>query len=74
MYHFTFIDEASTENETLSNEALSNETLNLEKQETVLENTIEQPENEKNIIKKTAHFLHRYLDQPNCVRIYISKN
>ena len=69
MYHFTFIDEASTENETLSNE-----TLNLEKQETEMEHTIEQPEIEKNIIQKTAHFLHRYLDQPNCVRIYISKN
>lgn len=64
MYHFTFIDEASTENELV----------NSEKQETVLENKIEQNENEKNIIKKTANFLHRYLDQPNCVRIYISKN
>lgn len=74
MYHFTFIDEASTGNENLSNETLSNETLSLEKQETDLKHTIEQPEIKKNIIKKTANFLHRYLDQPNCVRIYISKN
>lgn len=64
MYHFTFIDEASAENESF----------NTEKQETISKKTIEQAENEKNIIKKTAHFLHRYLDQPNCVRIYISKN
>ena len=64
MYHFTFIDEASTENELV----------NSEKQKTISESTLAQPENKKNIIKKTAHFLHRYLDQPNCVRIYISKN
>jgi hypothetical protein len=24
--------------------------------------------------RKTAAFLHKYIDQPNCVRIFISKN
>lgn len=69
MYHFTFIDEASIENEPDNIEITSSE-----KQEPVSENEIEKNKNEKNIIKKTAHFLHRYLDQPNCVRTYLSKN
>jgi len=28
----------------------------------------------QSLLQKTAHFLNKYLNQPNCVRIYISKN
>jgi 4-diphosphocytidyl-2C-methyl-D-erythritol kinase len=64
MYHFTFIDEASVENE--------QERSNSQEQEAAQVN--ENAEQENKIIQKTSEFLHRYLDQPNCVRIFISKN
>ncbi len=64
MYHFTFIDEASVENE--------QERSNSQEQEAAQVN--ENAEQKNKIIRKTSEFLHRYLDQPNCVRIFISKN
>lgn len=64
MYHFILIDEASAVNE--------NETK--EKQERITENMKDKSAQSKNIIRKTAGFLYRYLDQPNADRISISKN
>ena len=64
MYHFTIIDEASKENERLS--AQPQEIASLEVKE-------HEPGTKK-FIRSTALFLHRYLEQPNCIRIYISKN
>jgi hypothetical protein len=64
MYHFTLIDEASTQNEMIKTDL----------QEEQLNNTFEETAAKKNMIQKTAAFLYRYLDQPNCVRIFISKN
>ncbi len=64
MYHFTLIDEASTQNEMMKTDL----------QEEQLINTFEETTAKKNMIQKTAAFLYRYLDQPNCVRIFISKN
>jgi hypothetical protein len=64
MYHFTFIDEASIENE--------QESSNLQEKMITQEN--EKSDQKNTIIQKTSEFLHRYLDQPNCVRIFINKN
>jgi hypothetical protein len=64
MYHFTIIDEASKENERLS----------VQSQELTSQAEKEPVKGSTNIIRRSAHFLHRYLEQPNCVRIYISKN
>jgi hypothetical protein len=64
MYHFTFIDEASAENEQKSS--------NLQKK--ALEQANEKSDPKNSLIQKTSDFLHRYLDQPNCVRIFINKN
>lgn len=64
MYHFTFIDEASKHNENLS----------AQPQEITLQAEKEPAKGTTNIIIRSAHFLHRYLEQPNCIRIYISKN
>ncbi len=64
MYHFTFIDETSTE-------YLSTPS---EKQEREMTTSVKKSSTSQSILKKTAYFLHQYLDQPNCVRIFISKN
>ena len=64
MYHFTFIDEASHENE---------QDL-LQVQETAQHEQIENSQERNTLFQKTTEFLHRYLDQKNCVRIFISKN
>ncbi len=64
MYHFTFIDEASAENEQERSYL----------QENTLEQVNEKSDQKNTLIQKTSEFLHRYLDQPNCVRIFISKN
>ena len=64
MYHFTFIDEASLETETNPSES----------QEIELEKAIKKSSETKTFLKKTANFLQKVLDQPNCVRIFISKN
>jgi hypothetical protein len=64
MYHFTFIEETSLETEAKRSGTQENERI-----ETLTESTKSQ-----SLLKKTAYFLHKYLDQPNCVRIYISKN
>ena len=64
MYHFTLIDEASTENELLKTDL----------QEEQLITPVDETATKKNMIQKTAAFLYRYLDQPNCMRIFISKN
>jgi 4-diphosphocytidyl-2C-methyl-D-erythritol kinase len=64
MYHFTFIDEASIETENKLSET----------QEIELQAAAEEPVKSQNFLKKTAYLLHKYLDQPNCVRIFISKN
>ena len=64
MYHFTFIEETSAE---------------LEQDRVEMQENVFEPENmgseKKNtLVQKTSDFLHRYLDQPNCVRIFIKKN
>lgn len=64
MYHFTFIDEASPQTEQPGSVL----------QEKKLDTTEEQSKSKNNLFKKTANFLYHYLDQPNCVRIFISKN
>ena len=64
MYHFTIIDEASKENERLS--AQQQEITSLEVKE--------HQQGTKKFIRNTALFLHRYLEQTSCIRIYISKN
>ena len=64
MHHFIIIDEASPEIEPMRSEL----------QETTLEKGTEQGHFSKNILKSTAHFLHKYFDQSNCDRIFISKN
>lgn len=64
MYHFTLIDEASLDHE--PNSSLM--------QEKTLENTSNQSRATSNVLMKTAHLLQKYINQPNCVRIYINKN
>lgn len=64
MHHFIIIDEASPEVEPMCSEL----------QETTLEKEIKQVQNSRNLLRSTAHFLHKYFNQPNCVRIFISKN
>lgn len=64
MYHIIIIDEASAE--------IMQERSNL--QENTLEQANQKPEQKNKLIQKTSDFLHRYLDQPNCVRIFISKS
>ena len=64
MYHFTFYEETSLDTEVRASET----------QEKELTQTVQNVSKPENILRKTAYFLHKYLDQPNCVRIYISKN
>lgn len=64
MYHFILIDEASTEADQISSAA----------QKEVSRTALPQSEISQNLLKKTAKFLHQYIDQPNCCRIFISKN
>ncbi len=64
MYRFTFIDESSVKSE--PERSLSeNETSDHDNLEV---------KSSQSLLQKTAHFLNKYLNQPNCVRIYISKN
>jgi hypothetical protein len=65
MHHLFFIDAAS--NTTEQNESFI-------PQEKTLSKANKQSQNSKNFLKKSARFLHQYLDQPNYVRIFISKN
>lgn len=64
MYNFTIIDEASKEIEHISSQP----------QEIATQMVKEPSKASQGFIKSTVHFLHRYLEQPNCIRIYISKN
>lgn len=64
MYHFTFIDEASTETESLE----------FEKQENKLEKQTNKSNRSRNLFKKTANFLHQTIDQNNTIRIFINKD
>jgi hypothetical protein len=64
MFHFTFIDEASTENE---HEILK-------KQETARKKAEEQSEEKKDTLQGTTNLMHRRLDKANTVRIAINKN
>ncbi len=64
MYHFTFIEETSMNAEDKHSEMQENEAL------TAAENQ----KKPSGFLSKTASFLHKYIDQPNCVRIFISKN
>lgn len=64
MYHFTFFEETSLNTETKHSDA----------QEEKMAETFDKDAKQQSLLKKTAYFLHKYLDQPNCVRIYISKN
>ena len=64
MYHFTLLNEASTEKEHQCSK----------QQEITTEKAIMPSNKTKNLLKKTGLFLHRYLEQTNGFRIFISKN
>ena len=64
MYHFTFIEETSNETENNHSTTQENEAI------TAAENQSKPT----SFLSKTASFLHKYIDQPNCIRIFISKN
>lgn len=64
MYHFTFIDETSTDPEVIPSEP----------QEKASKMPINKISKSRKFMKRTSHLLYKYLDQPNCVRIFISKN
>lgn len=64
MYHFTFIEETSSETEDKHSEMQEKETIN----------TADNMTKSQSFLRKTAIFLQKYIDQPNCVRIFISKN
>ena len=63
MYHFTFIDEASTEIEKKDIKMQEN---NSKKQTT-------RTNRSQNLLLRTVHFLQKYVDQNNSVRIFINK-
>jgi len=63
MYHFTFIDEASTEIEKKDIKMQEN---NSKKQTTITNRS-------QNLLLRTVHFLQKYVDQNNSVRIFINK-
>ncbi len=64
MYRITFYTEASAEIEQNRSEM----------QEIALEKAQETIKDTHKFLLKTSHFLHKVLDQPNCIRIYINKN
>ena len=64
MYHFTFIEETSIETEAKHSEMQEKETIK----------AVEKMAKSQSFLRKTAIFLHKYINQPNCVRIFISKN
>jgi hypothetical protein len=64
MYHFTFIEDTSMESGSV----------NPEMQEKAKETEHGSNDPQQNFLQKTAEFLHKYLNQPNCFRIFISKN
>ena len=64
MYHFTFIDEASVENERENEKMQEKNRINLATKNFTY----------TGFFQKTADFLHQYFEQPNCGRIFISKN
>lgn len=64
MYHFNFIEETSIETEAKHSETQEKEPMITSENET----------RSLSFLNRTATFLHKYIDQPNCVRIYISKN
>lgn len=63
MVHFTFVDEGAPQTE---REGSLLEEITAEKAEI-------QSNKSNTFIKSTANFLVRYFNQPNCVRIFISK-
>jgi len=60
MHHFVIIEDTSKETRQGYPEQQTGST--------------EKDPQQKNILKSTARFLQKYFDQPNCVRIFISKN
>ena len=63
MFHFTFIDEASTEIEKKE----------IKKQENILDKKIKQSNSSKNFLQKTVKFLHQNIDPNNNIRLFIKK-
>jgi hypothetical protein len=63
MYHFTFIDEASTEIEKKDIKMQEN---NSKKQTT-------RTNRSQNLLLRTVRFLQKYVDQNNSVHIFINK-
>ncbi len=64
MYHFTFIEDTSMESGSVKPEM----------QEEAKEQDAGSNERQQSLFQRTAQFLHKHLNQPNCFRIYISKN
>ncbi len=65
MHHLFFIDATSNTTEQYESSI---------PQEITLTKANKPSLDSENFLKKSARFLHQYLDQPNCVRIFISKN
>ena len=64
MYHFTFIDKTTTEDQYPNEVKRSEPTVKVKETSTDV----------KNIFEKTAYFQRRYADQNKGLRILISKN
>jgi len=64
MYHFTFIDEASTVTDKKE----------IEKQESILDQKTNKSNKSTNLLTRTVNFLHQYIDQNNSIRIFTNKD
>ncbi len=65
MYRLTLIEDASMGSGSNKPEVQEND---------CPENEASAAKPQQDFLQKTAQFLHKYLNQPNCVRIFISKN
>lgn len=64
MYHFTFIDEASTETDKTD----------ITKQEIKLDKPTNKSNRSNRLINRTVNFLHQYIEQSNAIRIFTRKD
>ncbi len=64
MYHFTFIDEASTVTEKKE----------IEMQESILDQQTNKSKKSKSLLTRTVNFLHQYIDQNNSIRIFTNRD
>ncbi len=64
MFHFTFMDEAFTENEQEI----------LKKQTAVQKKADEPSDKKKDTLRETTDLIHRPMDKANTVRVAINKN